>query len=273
MTHKTVLITGTSTGIGNATALHFAANGWNVAATVRNKSDVFFDADSPHARNFLLDVTHQEECEKVMHDVLKTFGGLDVLINNAGLATMGPFEETSETAVQDQFQTNVFGALTLTKSVLPYFRKQRQGTIVVLSITAGRVGIPLYSIHCASKSALEGFFESLRFEVKPFNINIRIIEPGSYRSEIISNGNKYDRIQVDGVYEKNTQKQLDGLRRYDVNRKDPREVAEAIWNAVHNDSNQLRYVVGEDALKMVKIRKEMTDEQLFSMMGKNFENA
>ena len=273
MTQKTVLITGTSTGIGRATALFFAEMGWNVAATVRRKSDFFFEETSHQTRNFLLDVTQPEECERVVSAVLKTFDGIDVLVNNAGLATMGPFEEASESTLRKQFETNFFGTLNVTKDVLPHFRERRQGTVVVLSTTAGRIGVPLYSGHAASKFALEGFFESLRFEVRPFNINIRIIEPGSYRSEIINNGSNEKRIPKDEAYERFTQQHREALKRYEENRKDPREVAQAIWNAVHDHSMRLRYLVGGDALHMDKIRREMTDEEIFAMMGKNFEAA
>src|SRR5215831_838546 len=100
---KTILITGTSSGIGNLTAKYFAAKGWNVAATVRREKDFFFEHDHPHAKHFLTDVSDEQQCKQVLEEVIKVFGNLDVVVNNAGLAVMGAFEETDTDSIEKQF--------------------------------------------------------------------------------------------------------------------------------------------------------------------------
>ena len=156
MTRKTVLVTGTSSGIGKITAQYFAQHGWNIAATVRKKEDFFFNEDNLFAKNFLLDVSNEDQCKRIIEDVVKTFGGIDVLVNNAGLAVMSAFEESSQQSIEDQFQTNLYGAMRLTKYVLPHFRKKRNGLILTISTMGGRIGIPFYSVHAASKFAVCG---------------------------------------------------------------------------------------------------------------------
>lgn len=272
MTRKTILITGTSSGIGKATAQYFAERDWNVAATVRRKKDFFLDSSS-QGRNFLLDVSDKEQCRNVVNDAIGVFGGLDVLVNNAGLSTMGAFEETSDEAIRDQLQTNVFGVMNMTREVLPHFRQQRSGVIIGISSVAGRIGIPLYSVHAATKFAIEGFLESLRFELNPFNVRVKIVEPGSYRSNIISNGERYERVPVDGLYESFVTKHREELAKHDDKRRDPVEVARVIWDAANDPSNQLRYLAGQDAAYMDQMRKASSDEDLFNFFGKNYAPA
>ena len=222
---------------------------------------------------FVADFEVQHEIAQMAIEIKSSYHRLDVLINNAGIAVMGAFEESSPESINDQFQTNFYGAMHLTKYCLPHFRKQRSGLIVTVSTIAGRLGVPFYSIHAASKFAIEGFFESLRFELSPFNIRVKLIEPGSYKSKIMTNGDKYSRNIKGNDYQPYLEKYEEGLRQYETHRRDPVEVAETIWKAVSDSSNQLRYVVGDDALYMEGMRKQMTDEQLFSLMGQNFNSA
>ncbi len=269
MENKIILITGTSTGIGKATAKYFADKGWKVAATVRKKEDFFFPGDQPHARHFLLDVSEEEQSKKVVEDVIETFGGLDVLVNNAGVAVFGAFEENSPQSVEDQFEANLFGPMRLTRCVLPYFRKNRNGIIITVSTMGARTGVPFYSVHSATKFAVEGFFESIRFELSPFHIRVKLIEPGSYQTNISINGNKYNKIPVGDDYLPFHEKQAEMLRKYE-HRGNPVEVAKAIWQAATDNTMKLRYVVGQDALQMERMKREMSDEQLFELMGRNF---
>jgi NAD(P)-dependent dehydrogenase (short-subunit alcohol dehydrogenase family) len=275
---KTILITGTSSGIGKVTAQYFAERGWNVAATVRRREDFFLGKDAPHdekdfphARNFMLDVTQDDQCEKTIDDVIKTFGRLDALVNNAGLAIRGAFEESSRENIEDQLQTNLYGPMRMTKYILPHFRRQRHGIILTVSTMGGRVGIPFYSVHAASKFAVEGFFESIRFELHPFNILIKLVEPGSYKTQIHTKSDKYAKVRIGNEYQPYLEKYEAGVQQYEVRRRDPIEVAEMIWDAVSDDKDQLRYIVGDDAIHMEKMRKEMSDDQIFAMIGKIFQ--
>ncbi len=271
MRNKTILITGTSSGIGRATAEYFANQGCNVAATVRKKEDFFFPPEELHIKNFLLDVSDDDQCKAVVEDVIKIFGSLDVLVNNAGVAVIGAFEESSSQSTGDQFETNLFGPMRLSKYVLPHFRKERNGIIVTVTTMGARTGIPFYSVHAASKFAVEGFFESIRFELYPFNIKVKLIEPGSYKTALLSNGSKYPRTSIGNDYQPYLEKQDAMVKQYE-HRGDPVEVAKAVWEAVADNSNQLRYVVGNDAIYMEKMRKELSDNQIFEMLGKNFIN-
>lgn len=188
MSHKkTILITGASSGIGMASAIIFAKNGWNVAATMRNpKSIKEFDTYS-NIRLFELDVTSMESVNNALSNVLKIFFKIDVLFNNAGYAAAGPFEAISDKDVRKQFETNLFGVMNVTRAVLPHFREQRSGMILNTTSAGGNFTFPLYSIYNSTKWALEGFMEALQYELKPFNILIKNLAPGSVKSEFTKN--------------------------------------------------------------------------------------
>jgi NAD(P)-dependent dehydrogenase (short-subunit alcohol dehydrogenase family) len=182
--NKTILITGASSGIGLATARYFAQRGWQVVATMRTPHQA--PADLHRLANVLvlpLDVLDVASIAAAVAAALHAFGRLDVLFNNAGYALAGAFEALSPAQVQQQFHTNVYGVMNVTRAMLPHFRDRRQGLILTTTSVGGHIAFPLYSVYNATKFAVEGFMESLQYEVQQFNIQVRTIVPGTVRTD------------------------------------------------------------------------------------------
>ena len=176
---KTVLITGASSGFGAATALRFAAEGWNVVATMRDPAAALSQLSShPNILVTRLDVQDRQTIEAAIAEGIERFGAIDVVVNNAGYGLFGVFEGISREAVQAQFNVNLFGAMDVARAILPHFRARRAGAIVNVSSGAGAIGFPMASIYSASKFALEGWSEGLSYELASLGIKVKIIEPG-----------------------------------------------------------------------------------------------
>lgn len=189
---RTVLITGTSTGFGLVTAVELARQGWRVFATMRNldKQSRLVEALSEagvaeQVTIGQLDVTDAQSIRAAVDSILEATGGhLDAVVHNAGVATGGAFEDLPDPELRRVMETNFFGVLELTRALLPTFRAQRSGRIVVVSSESAFAGQPANSIYCASKWAIEGWAESLAFEVTQFGIDVVLIEPGPYVTDI-----------------------------------------------------------------------------------------
>lgn len=186
---KTILITGSSSGIGRATALYFATKGWNVAATMRSPQREFELAKLPNVKVYPLDVTRPETIKEAVAAAISDFGGIDVVVNNAGYGGVGIFEAASQEQIERQFGTNVFGVMNVIREILPHFRERKGGTIINVTSVGGIITFPIYSVYHATKWAVEGFAESLQYELKPFNIKVKNIEPGAIKTDF------YDRSQ------------------------------------------------------------------------------
>ncbi|MDF0696117.1 SDR family oxidoreductase [Rhizobium sp. MC63] len=174
---QTILITGTSSGFGEATANYFARQGWNVVATMRNPEASKLTSEG----NVLvtrLDVQDRASIEDAIANGIARFGRIDALVNNAGYGLFSIFERIPREAIQQQFDVNVFGLMDVTRAILPHFRASRAGTIVNITSGAGIVGFPFASIYSASKFAVEGFSEALSYELGSLGIKVKIIEPG-----------------------------------------------------------------------------------------------
>jgi len=180
---KVILITGASSGIGMASAIFFAKQGWNVAATMRNPKSLNEFENYPNIKSFELDVTSVDRVTKALEEVLKIFVKIDVLFNNAGYALAGPFEAISDAEIRKQFETNLFGVMNVTRAVLPHFRAQKSGIILNTTSSGGNFTFPLYSVYNSTKWALEGFMEALQYELTPFHIVIKNLAPGAVKSE------------------------------------------------------------------------------------------
>jgi NAD(P)-dependent dehydrogenase (short-subunit alcohol dehydrogenase family) len=178
MTTRVAMVTGCSSGIGLATAKELARRGWQVAATARQPAALealgVIDGVTP----IPLDVCDHDSIIAAVKETTERLGPIDVLVNNAGYALLGPVEEVDLDAVRRQFETNVFGLLDLTQQVLPSMRARRSGRIVNISSTAGYYANPLGGVYAASKFAVEAISDALRVEVAPFGVNVVVIEPG-----------------------------------------------------------------------------------------------
>jgi len=179
---RTVLITGASSGFGKALAEHYVRQGWRVAATLRRPELAQWTGAAPECC-LPLDVTDPSSIDAAVRVALDRLGGIDVLINNAGYALMGPVEGTRAEQIRRQIDTNLTGLIMVTTAVLPAMRQQGRGTIVNLSSIAGRLSFPMMSVYNASKFGVEGFTESLRYEVEPFGIRVKLVEPGPVRTD------------------------------------------------------------------------------------------
>lgn len=189
------LITGTSSGFGMLTAVALAKKGFQVFAAMRSLDRrgplvqlIKEEGVSDHIELIQMDVTDPLEIKQVVNQIVDRFKRIDVLINNAGYAAPGFVEEVSLDDWRKQFETNFFGVVSLTQTVLPFMRNQRKGTIINMSSISGRMGFPALGPYVSSKFALEGFSESLRLEMAPFGVHVVLIEPGSYQTEIWRKG-------------------------------------------------------------------------------------
>ncbi|MFQ3543173.1 SDR family oxidoreductase [Halobacillus rhizosphaerae] len=247
----TVLITGASSGFGLQTAIKCAERGFQVIAALRDpsKSKVFLTAglsEETYRRIevWQLDVTNTESLLN-FEKKLNERGRIDVLVNNAGYAVGGFVEQIPVEAYRRQFETNFFGVIRVTQAVLPLMRSQKCGKIINVSSISGVIGFPGLSAYSASKHALEGLSESLRLELKPFGIDVAIIEPGSYQTNIWSKGMElpkevHDSYSPYAFYLQALQNILN-----QVNHKDPREVAGLITNLARKKKlRNLRYPIG-----------------------------
>lgn len=268
---KTVLITGASTGIGRATAERFHAEGWNVTATMRSPHDAGSLNDLPNGLITRLDVTDQTSIAEAVRETLDRFGSLDALVNNAGFGAYGPLEITSSETIRRQFDTNVIGLLDVTQAVIPIMREQGAGVIVNISSVGGRMAFPLGSLYHGSKFAVEGISEALVYELEPLGIRVKVIEPGlvdtdfAGRSFVLSvdpEGGPYGST-VESVFTAFAEVQRQGQG-------SAADAAQAIFAAATDDSPQLRYVVGEDAVATLGARQSMDDGAFIGMIRANF---
>ena len=243
---RTVFITGTSGGIGLATAQFFSTKGWNVVATMRRPDAVEDLVASPTLIKLPLDVNNESEIAAAFAAAIKTFGGVDVLVNNAGYGLVGIFEETTEGAVRQQFETNVFGLMRVTRHALHHFRQKRQGLIINLSSVGGRTAIPLYSSYHASKFAVEGFTESLQFELKPLGIQVKLIEPAAVKTDFVGRSAVEVAAHLPD-YQSYSRQKIAKMKDSGDAGIAPIMVARDIYKAATDGSAKLRYISGAQA--------------------------
>lgn len=250
---NTIFITGASSGIGKSCARLFQERGWQVAAAVRNPEGVADLAALERIRVYRLDVTDPPTIETALGLAIKDFGGIDVLVNNAGYATIGPFEAAGENQVRKQFGTNVFGLMNVTRAILPHFRSRRAGVIVNISSIGGQVTFPLYSLYHASKWAVDGFSESLQYELRPFGIKVRVIEPGTIKTDFYTRSMESAEKAGMTDYDAWAKRVLAAMEKSVEGAPGPQVVAERIWQAATRRGWKLRWLVGrEGALVILK---------------------
>lgn len=270
--NKTIFITGASSGIGQATALYFAAQGWNVVATMRSpeKQDVLKNNDKMLVLK--LDLEQPETFNNAIETAVLHFGNIDVLLNNAGYGQHGLFEATTPEQIQSQFSVNLFGTMEMTRALLPYFRAQKKGSIITITSGVGRVTVPLVSVYAASKFALEGFFESLSFELESQNIKVRIIEPGNIATNFEQTTKENFANDHALTDYNNYLKQMDEVFKsiYSGGGSTAADVAETIFRAATDESSILRYVIGSDLQPLIDIRNGGTDENYMNVLRDTF---
>ena len=268
---KTVFITGTSTGIGAAAVRLFAQHGWQVAATLRNPADAKFD-DLPTVRTYALDVTDGAAAARVVQQAHTDFGGLDVLINNAGYGLVGPFETATDAQIQDQFATNVFGVFAVTRAALPLLRAQKSGVIINITSVGGRTAFPMNSLYHATKFGLDGFSESLWYELAPFGIQVKVVAPGGVATDFATRSLKMTTDPADehNPYTGQVRGVLAAFAARGGAASTPEQIAEVIYQAATDGTTQLRYIAGEDAQRLLGAKSQLSEADFAAMIQQNF---
>jgi NAD(P)-dependent dehydrogenase (short-subunit alcohol dehydrogenase family) len=236
---KTILITGASSGIGRTTALYFAERGWNVAATMRDPARADPALHHPHISLFALDVTNADSIAQAIAGTLNRYNKIDVLLNNAGYGLFGPIEAIDGQQIQQQFATNLFGLIGVTQQILPAMRQAGEGLIINISSIVGQFALPYASTYVATKFAVEGLSESMRYELEPFHIRVKMVEPGSIATEF---GKGSKQIAVSDPYRSSMNKFLTVFAKGNSSGARPEEVAKVIYRAANDSSNRLRYL-------------------------------
>jgi NAD(P)-dependent dehydrogenase (short-subunit alcohol dehydrogenase family) len=267
-TKSIALITGTSSGFGLLSCVELARNGLYVVATMRNlekRSGLEQAMEQAGLRDYeimQMDVTKREEVEQVIAQVIEKHGQIDVLVNNAGFGVGGFVEDLSLEDYQEQFATNFFGMVAVTKAVIPHMRARRQGKVINISSISGRIGFPGMSAYVSSKFAMEGFSESLRLELLPYGVYVTLIEPGSYQTEIWEKS----LVQVGGfeqtAYPQEMEKILKYVKKISQTASDPQEVAHLIAKVAKTKRPKLRYLIGKGTKNTVLLKNLLPWEWL-----------
>ncbi len=269
----TILITGAGTGIGKVTAELFANKGWQVIATMRNviKYQTTFNNESIYFIN--LDVTNPESIKEALQKAKAKFGKIDVIVNNAGYGLFGAFEVFKTEEIMQQYNVNVFGLMNVCREIIPMMREQESGTIINIASVGGKFAVPYWGMYNSTKFAVEGFSEGLAYELEPFNIKVRVIEPGVIKTDF------YGRSMKTGTREKFMKVYKDILERmwqqYDndgASGAEPIIVAKRIYQAATSKSSRLRYAAGRDAhlyIALTKILPHIIGMKLTKIMTLN----
>lgn len=259
MKRGTALVTGSSSGFGLRSCVALAARGFRVYASMRSleRGQALRDAldDSGFGRERVelvtLDVTDADQRDALVESLLEREGAVDVLVNNAGQMVTGVAEALDEATLRGQFETNFFALTSLTQALLPAMRERRHGRVINISSAAGRAAIPAHAAYCASKFALEGWSESLRYELVPYNVFVSVVEPGLFPTQI------FGRNRVDGARSAQLDPGYARLRaaidadtarmRRILSFADPDDVAQRVAEIAICERPRLRYPVGVDA--------------------------
>ena len=269
--NKTVLITGTSTGIGREAVIKFQKEGWNVVATMRSpeKEEELKKLDNVIVTK--LDVQDLSSIDEAINVGISNFGVIDVIVNNAGYGLMGTFESASRESIQRQYDVNVFGLFDVTRAVLPHFRENKNGLFINISSVGGRMTFPITSLYHSTKFAVEGFTESVHYELAPLGIKAKIIEPGAVATDF---GNRSLDFQHNEDLTEYNQFVSNIMETYQEMMKPesastPDLIADIIYRAATDDKDQIRYRAGQDAEMFLGARDQMNDEEFIGMLKQN----
>jgi NAD(P)-dependent dehydrogenase (short-subunit alcohol dehydrogenase family) len=266
------VVTGSSSGIGLATSIALARNGYLTYATMRNlakRDSIQSIADKQHLRIRVvqLDVTDENSIKSAIQSILSEAGRIDLLVNNAGYVLTGAFEDIGINEIKALYETNVFGVIRVTQSVLPIMRKQGSGRIINISSGAGRIGYPGGSAYVSSKFALEGLSESMAYEIEQFGIRTVLVEPGFVRTKIGENMAISKKTQdPNSPYSQMMQMMSSNQERMLENGSDADLVASVVAEAATAKEPNLRYLAGKDVQQMMAAKKSMSDEEFQKMM-------
>jgi NAD(P)-dependent dehydrogenase (short-subunit alcohol dehydrogenase family) len=267
---KTILITGTSSGYGKAIAGLFLDRGWNVIATMRRPDPSVF-ATSARLKVLPLDVTNADSIGTAIADGVTAFGAIDVLVNNAGIGLASAVEATPDSIVREMFETNTFGAMAACRAIIPQMRKQGHGVIINVTSSTTLGIMPLVAVYAASKCAVEGFTESLSYELDGFNIKARLVEPG-YAPTTNFTANGAPRMQglIPADYGSFAQSCFEKMATYPTPYCTEAEVAEATFAAATEEGRTIRYPAGADSKLLAALRWTTSEDHYLAKMREMF---
>lgn len=269
---KTIFITGTSSGLGKASAQYFAAQGWNVAATMRTPEKETELTQLENVQVFKLDVTNLQQVQEATQAAIKAFGKIDVVLNNAGMGVYGPLELAQEATIDWQWAVNTRGPINIIRAFLPHFREMGGGLFINVSSFMGiTTAVPLGSLYNMSKFALEGLTEGLYYELKPLNIELRLIEQGG------SKGNNFaDNIQWSTHPEiKAYDEQVAKLQQLMVTAsshltEDTSDIVAVIADLATGKRTQFRTVIGTMGNQLMEMRRNLPIEEYLEKVSSLF---
>ena len=270
---KVAVVTGSSSGIGFETSLALAREGYFTFATMRDikKADAvkkIAEEENLPLKVIELDVDNEDSVKNAIKSIIDEKQRIDVLVNNAGWGIWGTGEDVSLEEFREQFETNFFSVVRLIQKVAPTMRKQGSGDIVNISSIAGRIGFPVSTAYISSKFALEGFSESLRFELGEFGINVIIIEPGVIKTNFFDSMRTAKKADAGETYRDITLKVITGVKMMAEMGTHPKEVANVIINSIKEEKPLPRYVVGNDAAMFLEAKKMKTDIEFENYLKK-----
>jgi len=265
---KTIFITGSSSGLGRATAKLFAAKGWQVIATMRNPDKEVELAKLSGVVLRPLDITDREQIERAVVGAVAA-GGVDVVFNNAGYGLAGPLEGLTDEQLLRMVNTNLLGAIRTTKAFIPHFRAKRAGVFINTTSIGGLMTVPFNSIYHATKWALEGWSESMAFELNQFGIGMKTISPGGMRTDFFTRSFDTGRhAAYDSLVDKVMSAVTDPTQMAAYST--PDQIAEVVYEAATDGKDQLRYVAGPDAKATYAARLQLGDEAFRKMIRQQF---
>lgn len=266
---KTVLITGCSSGFGKATAQLFLVNGWNVIATMRRPSDNSIEGPADRLRIVALDVTDAKSIRGAISETTSLFGGVDVLVNNAGIGLFVPLETTSDEIIRRLFETNTFGVMAMVRAIVPQMRERGSGTIINVTSSVVFNPMPFSAVYAATKTAVEGLSEALYYELAPFGINVKMVEPGYGRGTNFETAAMAlnDENSIPAPYQAQLGVLMGSLPEVATNVED---VAEAVLRAANDTSPTLRFPAGADSVAIAGKRAELSEVAFLALMRQSF---
>lgn len=263
---KTIFITGASTGLGKASAKLFQSRGWNVIATMRNpESDTELRA-LDHVTVLPLDVTNPEQIQSTVKKALE-ISNIDLVFNNAGYGLIGPLEAITDDQIVKQINTNLLGVIRVTQAFIPYFREKRSGMFITTTSIGGLMAFPISSTYHATKWALEGWSESLAFELNTFGVDIKTVSPGGIKTDFVSRSLD---TGTQPEYESLVNSMFSSMESMLEAASEPEVIAEVVYEAATDGKKQLRYVAGKDANELYAQRLEVGAEVFREQLGKQF---
>ncbi|MEI2273029.1 SDR family oxidoreductase [Sphingobacterium sp. ML3W] len=264
---KTIFITGASSGLGKATAKLFQQAGWDVIATMRNPENETELSEIENVTLLKLDVTDPAQIKETVEKAI-SLAKIDVVFNNAGYGLMGAFETLSDEKILRQINTNLLGVLRVTQAFIPHFRAQQSGLFISTTSIGGFMGFPLHSMYHATKFALEGWSESMSFELKKFGIAIKTVAPGGIATDFAGRSLDMNRSSDYEDIENKLFEQMDLMMQ---NASTAEQIAQVVHEAATDNKDQIRYLAGEDANALYDRRLTIGKEAFRQEIAKQFE--